>query len=220
MFLFLFSCGPSEVPVVSEPAVQVEEEVVAPKVKEASLNQQPQIVSLEFSESVYIQGASVSIDFETFDPDGDNLRDEIFWSVNGRELISQKGKILRVKDLKRGDKVVATLVVRDGDIEAQKKIETTVDNAPPQWESDPRIIREIDGYTVKAIDPDGDSITYRLVGQPEGMSISSGGRLSYKGSETEKGGAYTIRVIAEDPDKALVQWSFGIQLSPGSGAGQ
>ena len=29
-------------------------------------------------------------------------------------------------------------------------------------------------------------------------------------------GDYTIRVIAEDSEKALVQWSFAIQLSPGS----
>ena len=29
-----------------------------------------------------------------------------------------------------------------------------------------------------------------------------------------------INVIAEDPDRAAVQWSFGIQLSPGSGSGQ
>ena len=220
MFLFLFSCQSTEVVEVPEPVVQTVVEEVPEVVEEPKPNQPPQVVSLEFAESKYTQGDSVSINFETFDPDGDNVREEILWSINGRELISQKGKTLRKSDLKRGDKVVVNLVVRDEYSEKQDKIETTIENAPPQWSSDPREIREIEGYTVRAVDPDGDPISYRLVGQPDGMSISSSGRLSYKGSETEKGGSYMIDVIAEDPEKAAVKWSFAIQLSPGSGAGQ
>ena len=85
-----------------------------------------------------------------------------------------------------------------------------------QWLRDPRALKQLDGYTVQAMDPDGDPLTYRLQGAPKGMTISNTGQISYKGSTREPGGAYTIAVLAEDPQKAVVQWSFSIQLSPGS----
>ena len=83
-----------------------------------------------------------------------------------------------------------------------------IGNAPPQWLRDPRNLKKVDGYTVEAVDPDGDPVTYRLEGAPDGMTISTigkAGKISYKGSTTEPGGDYTIKVIAEDSDKALVQ---------------
>lgn len=229
MMLFhflLMGCGTEPPPLSeSEPVVSNVEEVQPseePVLDEPPINQPPQIVSLEFEKTEYLQGEELRIVYESMDPEGDAIRDEIFWSVNGRELIAEKGKLLRKKNLKRGDQVVATLVVRDTSsteaTEAQRSIQTTIANSPPQWVRDPREIKEIEGYTVQAVDPDGDSVTYRLSGAPEGMSISQRGRLSYKGSTTEKGGAYTIAIIAEDPEKAAVQWSFSIQLSPGSDA--
>ena len=225
LYFLMFGCSsnqvettPSEpVPVVEE--VEPSEEVVE---EEEVLNQPPQIVSFEFEKNEYVQGAEVRVNYETFDPDGDAVREEIFWNINGRELIAEKGKVLRKRTLKRGDKVIATLVARDASsnesTEAQQTIETTIENSPPQWVRDPRGIKELDGYTVQAMDPDGDPITYRLSGEPEGMSISQRGRLSYKGSTTERGGTYTISIIAEDPEKDSVQWSFSIELSPGSNA--
>ena len=126
------------------------------------------------------------------------------------------------KNLKKGDEVEAILVARDSSsneaTEAQSSINTTILNSAPQWVRDPREIKEIEGYTVQAVDPDGDPINYRLTGAPAGMSISQRGRLSYKGSKSEKGGKYTVSIIAEDSDKLNVQWSFAIELSAGSDA--
>ena len=79
-------------------------------------------------------------------------------------------------------------------------------------------IKEINGFQVSAEDPDGDRLIYKLQGEPKGMSISSNGVLSYVGSEEEPGGQYSIVVIAEDPQKAQVQWKFSISLSAGSKA--
>jgi hypothetical protein len=223
-YFFMWGCT-SEQPeeVVSKPAPVVEEVEPSEEVIEEEIpNQPPQIVSFKFEQSEYTQGEELRVTYETFDPEGDAVREEVFWNINGRELIAEKGKVLRKRTLKRGDKVVVTLVARDSSsnesTEAQKIIETTIKNSPPQWVRDPREIKELEGYTVQAMDPDGDPITYRLSGAPEGMSISQRGRLSYKGSTTEKGGNYTISIIAEDPEKDAVQWSFSIQLSPGSDA--
>ena len=203
---------PAEVSPVQEQPASVEEVLEEPE----QPNHQPHVVSLSFTKNSYIYSDTIEVEYETFDPDGDSTREEIFWTVNGKELISEKGRKLRRKNIKKGDEIIATLVVKDNMLENQQSIKTVVGNAPPQWLRDPRTLTTIDGYTVQAVDPDGDALTYRLEGAPKGMSISNQGRISYKGSTSEPGGDYTIRVIAEDPEKALVQWSFSIQLTSGS----
>ena len=203
---------PTEAPPVETPPAIVQEVVEEPE----KLNHQPHVVTFNFTQDEYIYSDSIGVEYETFDPDGDPTREELFWTVNDKELISEKGRSLRRKNIKKGDEIVATLVVKDGVLENQQSIKTVVANAPPQWLKDPRTLTKIDGYSVDAIDPDGDPVTYRLQGAPNGMSISNDGTIAYKGSTTEPGGEYTITVIAEDSDKALVQWSFSIQLTPGS----
>ena len=216
LIAFVFGCTSEPLaPVV--PSTPIEEvEMEGSEVEPAKLNHQPNVVSFVFEQDTYINSDTVSVAYKTFDADGDATREELFWSVNGREVISEKGRVLRRKNLKKGDAIVATLLVKDGVLENQQSIQTIIGNAPPQWLRDPRALKQLDGYTVQAMDPDGDPLTYRLQGAPKGMTISNTGQISYKGSTTEPGGAYTIAVLAEDPQKAVVQWSFSIQLSPGS----
>ena len=212
----IFMACQSEQP-IEPPTVESNPEVVEEVFEEPEkLNHQPHVVSLNFTQDSYIYSDTIEVEFETFDPDGDATREEILWMVNGKDLISEKGRALRRKNIKKGDEIVVTLLVKDGVLENQQSVKTVVDNAPPQWLKDPRLLTKVDGYTVEAFDPDGDPVTYRLEGAPDGMIISNTGRIAYKGSTTEPGGDYTIRVIAEDSENALVQWSFSIQLSPGS----
>lgn len=216
LIAFVFGCTSEPLPPVV-PSTPIEEvEMEGSEVEPAKLNHQPNVVSFVFEQDTYINSDTVSVAYKTFDADGDATREELFWSVNGREVISEKGRVLRRKNLNKGDAIVATLLVKDGVLENQQSIQTIIGNAPPQWLRDPRALKQLDGYTVQAMDPDGDPLTYRLQGAPKGMTISNTGQISYKGSTTEPGGAYTIAVLAEDPQKAVVQWSFSIQLSPGS----
>ena len=73
---------------------------------------------MDFTQDEYIYSDRIGVEYETFDPDGDPTREELFWSVNGQELIS-KGRNLRRKNLKKGDEVAVTLVVKDGVLENQ-----------------------------------------------------------------------------------------------------
>ena len=216
LIAFVFGCTSEPLPPVVRSTPVEEVKIEGPEVEPEKLNHQPNVVSFVFEQDTYINSDTVSVAYKTFDADGDATREELFWSVNGRELISEKGRVLRRKDLKKGDAIVATLLVKDGVLENQQSIQTIIGNAPPQWLRDPRALKQLDGYTVLAMDPDDDPLTYRLQGAPKGMTISNTGQISYKGSTTEPGGAYTIAVLAEDPQKAVVQWSFSIQLSPGS----
>ena len=140
--------------------------------------------------------------------------------VNGRSRPAETRDFLRKTSLKKGDEVEVLLSASDGVQSTEKILKTTIVNAPPEWKSDPREMKDINGFIVEAVDPDGDRVTYRLEGAPKGMSISPSGKLSYVGSKDEAGGTYTISVIAEDPDKLQVKWVFSISLSAGSAAGK
>jgi hypothetical protein len=216
LIAFVFGCTSEPLPPVVRSTPVEEVEMEGSEVEPEKLNHQPNVVSFVFEQDTYINSDTISVAYKTFDADGDATREELFWSVNGREVISEKGRVLRRKNLKKGDAIVATLLVKDGVLENQQSIQTIIGNAPPQWLRDPRALKQLDGYTVQAMDPDGDPLTYRLQGAPKGMTISNTGQISYKGSTTEPGGAYTIAVLAEDPQKSVVQWSFSIQLSSGS----
>ena len=136
--------------------------------------------------------------------------------VNGRSRPAETRDFLRKTSLKKGDEVEVVISASDGIQSTEKILKTTIVNAPPEWKSDPRGMKDLNGFVVEAVDPDRDKITYRLEGEPKGMTISPAGKLAYVGSKTEKGGAYTISVIAEDTEKAQVKWVFSISLSAGS----
>ena len=151
---FVFGCT-SEPPAPVVSSIPVEEvEMEEPEVEPEKINHQPNIVSFAFEQTAYINSDTISVEYKTVDVDGDATREELFWSVNGRELISERGKELRRKNLQKGDAIIATLLVKDGVLEHQQSIQPTIGNAPPQWLRDPRALKQLDGYTVQAMVPD------------------------------------------------------------------
>lgn len=199
---------PKIVEVVVEELEEIEPEIVPP----------PQFESMDFKHLEPKTTDSIEIIVKSKRAVSGSIRKEYEWKINEKKIISERSPTLSRSQLKKGDVISVTVTLRNGEQKQSKTMQTRIVNSPPQWERDPRLVREIDGFTVKAIDPDGDPILYRLEGQPDGMSISSKGVLRYKGSTTEKGGTYNIIVIGEDTEKALVKWNFSINLSAGSDA--
>jgi hypothetical protein len=154
------------------------------------------------------------------DADGDSIDIDYQWFVNDRERYDVRGEVLPARMTKKGDVVKVTLTVSDGSKEAERSSrDLTIGNATPRFVADPRSLREIDGFRVEAVDDDDDKLKYSLEGEPDGMTVDPDiGVLRYKGSVDEPGGKYTITVRARDPDGARAGWTFGIELSPGSGA--
>ena len=119
----VFLACQSEQPIEATPPVEPKVEVVEEVVEEPEeLNHQPHVVALNFTQEAYIFSDSIEIEYETFDPDGDSTREEVFWTVNGKDLISEKGRTLRRKNIKKGDEIVATLVVNDGILKNQQSV--------------------------------------------------------------------------------------------------
>ncbi len=151
------------------------------------------------------------------DRDNQDVQVRYTWILNGQERPDLAGSSLERKHIKKGDRVAVKVVANDGDNEVEQRSgELTILNSAPEFVGDPRLASSIDGTVVKAEDFDGDEIRYRIEGAPAGMSIDPRlGRISYQGSETEKGGDYEVSVTADDGDGGTAVWTFKVAVSPG-----
>jgi hypothetical protein len=225
MLMLILACATQD-PVLkidpeSEPKEEIKEhemEPSAPEIAEEEENRPPEITSATFTVEKPTTNDEIRLEVEAVDPEGWSVRFDYSWKVNGKPYPAETREFLRKTKVKKGDKIEVLITASDDKKFSEKSLEITVSNAPPEWVNDPRKMSSIDGFVVKAEDPDGDRITYKLEGQPKGMKISSSGKLSYVGSKDEPGGQYKTSVIAEDTDRAQVKYVFDITLSAGSGA--
>lgn len=154
---------------------------------------------------------------EVVDRDNQDVQVRYTWILNGQERPDLSGSSLERRHIKKGDRVAVKVTANDGDNEVvQSSGELTIRNSPPEFVGDPRLAASIDGTVVKAQDFDGDVLSYRIGGAPAGMSIEPRlGRISYQGSETEKGGDYEVSVTVDDGDGGTAAWTFKVAISPG-----
>lgn len=224
--LLLAACSGSEEPPPSQP------EPVAPVAPPAAPadtaappapNRAPQVQAVRLLPALANGQQDLYVEVEATDPDRDAIDLSYEWSVNGEVLIARKADALPSTEFDKGDKVKVKVTIADETHELVREVpEITIQNAPPTLLTDPGRLSKIDGFRLEASDPDGDALTWRLEGAPEGMSIravgTSTGELSYQGSTTEPGGAYQVKIIGEDPDGGHLEWTFGIEVTPGSEA--
>ncbi len=225
--LLLSACEPlPPIPVpVEEPAPELapepepEPEPEAPVVER---NRAPVITSIKVEPATPRTLDDIEVTVEAEDPDDDYVRTRCTWLVNGQEVRGQRGEVLPHTYFEKGDELRVEVLAKDSEFETEGLTPIIlVRNTPPEITSKAGSMRKIDGYRVTAQDVDDDELSWRLQGEPEGMSIDErSGTLSYKGSEEAKAGTYQVQVIVEDPDGGSARWAFGITVQAGSAAEQ
>lgn len=119
----------------------------------------------------------------------------------------------------RGERVKVEVTASAGELSATRSSdEVVIANRPPVMLTNPGTLTRLDGVQFRAEDPDGEGITWRIEGQPAGMRIEPNGVLRYQGTADEKGGTYTVKIIAEDPARDFVVLELPVTLTPGSAA--
>lgn len=183
-------------------------------------NRPPAITQITFTPPAPNGAQSVRVSVETSDADNDPVDVDYLWFINGERQLTRTRDNLPFLDFKKGDVLSVQISASDEEATIQRMSpEITVANQPPAFTTDPRSITDLDGAVIAAKDPDGDEVTYSLKGQPKGMTIDEGtGKLTYKGSADEPGGTYKISVVANDGDNGTAEWSFQINVNPGSAA--
>lgn len=146
---------------------------------------------------------------------------EVQWKVNDTPINGATGRTLDPMWFKPGDRIAATVVISDGS--ERGTLETPavkVENSPPEFTVDQRDFTQIHGFVVAAKDPDGDPLVWALRGGPPGMSVDpETGTLSYRASNTAKGGTYEARIVVKDPSGAKAVWPLTLDVAAGQEAG-
>lgn len=181
----------------------------------------PRITQLAYTPGRPNTEDHIRLEVKAEDPDGTPVRFKYQWYINDQKRISLNRDNLPAQKTTRGDKVYCEVraIDTDDDEAFRKTPVIEIVNSPPTFTTDPRTVRDLNGLTLHADDPDQDTLTFSLTGAPAGMTIDPrSGRISYTGSKEEKGGQYNIVAKVDDGFGGKATWTFGIGVSAGSAA--
>jgi len=181
------------------------------------VNTPPSLVSVRINPAEPRAGMDLSAEVEGYDADGDPLRYDFLWSVNG---LSFYGDVLSGSNLSRGDAVTLRVRAFDGEDESEplEVSGSSAGNSPPNFVSTPpSAFSKHFIYEVKAEDPDGDEITFVVVKGPKGMEVK-GGRIEWEATGEE--GVVDVTLSAEDGRGGSALQSFRLTIGRENGDGQ
>ena len=192
-------------------------------IEQASLfvqNTAPEVISLELEPETPTVATPIHFEAEGADPDGDPLRFEITWTVDGEPLVTSE-PVLPSDRFERGSRITAEVRAHDGVEAGPAKTSTTltVGNAPPVFTSSPG---DFTGETtlrsqLRAEDPDGDRrLRFALVTGPTGLELDPvTGAIEWT-PEPDQAGSHRVEVTVDDGAGGIGRQEF--ELSVGRGA--
>jgi hypothetical protein len=177
----------------------------------------PSITSLKIFPENPMVGDKIKALVETSDKDGNFITLMFHWSINGVEL-SEKYDTLS-GGFKRADKISLTVVPDNGKRTGNpKSLTIIVGNANPSMQS-PVSSHSFNGseysFQVKAVDPDGDPVTYSLKSSPEGMSIDPLTGLVKWNVPADYNGKFPYMVSVTDGLGGVVTQEYFVEISRG-----
>ena len=138
-------------------------------------NTPPRVTSVRLIPGLVYPGTKVKVEVEGEDREGDEITFRYRWKRNSEFLPDADSDELDTTGFKKGDLVAVMVIPFDGMMEGDPGISRTlvVANRPPRIESfPPTELRDgVFAYRVKAVDPDGDALTFSLEQSPPGMTI-------------------------------------------------
>lgn len=179
----------------------------APRVARVALDPVPPTAGSELNAVVYVE-----------DPDGDDVELRYRWWRNGQELANASGRVLASGTLRRGDRVRASVSVRDeaGESNWVESSEETVSNSAPEIRSRPVYGPSESNryeYQVVAEDPDGDRpLRYELTEGPTGMQVGAySGRVQWE-VPTTVSGEISVELAVIDPHGAESRQRYALRI--------
>lgn len=183
-------------------------------------NSPPEIVAINFVDPAIHHGVDIVLDVVASDADGDALSMTYRWMRNGEEIPGQVSGRLPGDLFRKGDRIAVHVVPADVFNEGVPFIgrEFAIPGAPPNFVSEPPLqFQSLNyQYQVRAVDPDGDPVSYALIDPPQGMRIDSNSGLLEWGLTDVAAGDYRIRIRAVDSDGMEAFQEFTLTLAPPS----
>lgn len=180
-------------------------------------NLPPVVKQVTFKNPAIHRGIDIELVASGEDADGDDVSFSYKWFRNGNEITTVDGPTLPGDQFNRGDQISFQVVPFDG-VEEGAPYEGsafTIPNAPPRFVSNPplQFLSETYTYQARAIDPDGDDITYALENPPPGMKINpKTGQLNWPLVELPAGD-YRISIVAVDSQEQKAYQEYSLTMS-------
>lgn len=175
-------------------------------------NSPPEITRVRTLPDLAKPGDTLSVEVEGKDADGDEVAFTYEWTRNGEP--AGNGRQIEGQ-LRRGDKVIITIVPSDGEETGRPIIvRREIKNMPPAISDNKKFSFDGKVYTfqVLANDPDDDTLTYSLQSGPKGMTINSATGLVHWDVPAEFKGKAPFMVLVSDGQGGESRKSFSIEI--------
>jgi hypothetical protein len=172
-------------------------------------NTAPEIVSIKLSPKLVYPGTKIKAEVEGSDKDGNEITFYYEWKKDDKILPDATTNELDTTGFKKGELVTLYATPFDGKKKGKTRWSTTImiTNRSPEITSIPSAAVSNGKYVyeVKAVDPDGDTLTFSLEGAPSGMTIDPTTGIIQWNIPPEAKRIYSIRIVVTDGDAKAFQ---------------
>jgi len=175
------------------------------------MNTPPKIIRAEMVPALPRVGETISIEVDAQDVDGDTIYYKYKWILNGKHISDQN---YLSTEFKRDDMIVVEITPYDSDDTGNHLfVKNMIYNTPPTVTGNtPNFDGTTYTYDLKAIDPDGDNLTYKILEGPEGMSVDSYGMITWKVRPADTG-RHDFTVLINDNNGGELAVSITTRIS-------
>lgn len=180
-------------------------------------NTSPRVSTVSMTPQTARPGDRLETHVEASDPDHDRVDLSFKWYRNDTLVKEGDEPFLDSTGFAARDKILVEVTAHDpiGSGGSLKSKPLVLGNSGPKIISTPPISASQDhfDYLVKAIDPDGDRLTYQLEVAPVGMTISEElGHITWQ-IPTDQQGTFHVKVVAKDGQGGIASQEFDLTLT-------
>lgn len=180
-------------------------------------NTPPSITAVFLTPQTARPGQKIEAQVEATDPDHDRVDLTYKWFRNQALIKEGEEPFLEAIGLSSRDQIVVEVTAHDPSASGKslRSDPLVLGNNGPQIVSAPPRPETQDRYeySVRAIDPDGDQVTYRLETAPPGMTINEQSGHIVWSLPADQSGTIHVKVIAQDGRGGAAYQEFDLTLS-------
>jgi len=180
-------------------------------------NASPRVTAISLVPQTARPGDRLEAQVEASDPDHDRVDLTYIWYLNDAVIKEGEESFLDTTGLTAPDKITVEVRASDpaGSSDSSKSEPLALGNSGPTIVSTPptAAVQDRFDYSVRALDPDGDRLTYHLEMAPPGMVISSeSGHIGWQ-IPTGQQGTFHVKIVAKDEHGGLATQEFDLTLT-------
>lgn len=178
-------------------------------------NRAPRAISARIQPENARTDQELRVTAEAVDADSDMVTWQYQWYLNGEKLLGAIGETFPASKTQHGDRLEVEVIPFDGRVQGAilKSGVVTIQNTPPVLLNEPPPDAALDGFKLQVQDADDDPITFRLEGQPPGMSIDPDGTFRWPKSGIEQPGDYQVSITASDGHDGTIAMKLSLSIS-------